>query len=178
MKIKKVLLTSVVLIITFFVIYFYIPKKEISGDFTSNDIRKVKVGMTLEEVQNILGQPFEVTSGIGIHKMTCEKPKKSLKQDLSSNSNIRDIVNEKFSETDFCCEAYKNNLKNKKSSTLVYTKRVSPWMYPMLWVHLDDSFKVSSVYAKEYKGFDDSGIYLLNKKVKSENKDAFEKYFN
>lgn len=178
MRITRIVFTSVLLIITFFVVYFYIPKKEVSGDFTSNDIRKVKVGMTLEEVQNILGQPFEVTSGTAIHKMTCKKPKRTLKQSLSSNSNIRNIVNEKFSETDFCCEAYKNNLENKKSSTLVYTKRISPWMYPMLWVHLDDSFKVSSVYAKEYKGFDDSGIYLLNKKGKSENKDVFEKHFN
>jgi hypothetical protein len=50
----------------------------------------------------------------------------------------------------------------------------------MLWVHLDSAFQVSSVYAKQYIlwGADDSGIYLLDEKGKSENKELFEKNFN
>ena len=37
-------------------------KRELSGDFSSTEIRQIELGMTLEDVQRILGQPFQIES--------------------------------------------------------------------------------------------------------------------
>lgn len=180
MKIKRTIIIAVFLVIGFVSINFSIDKRELSGDFTSTEIRRIKIGMTLEEVQEILGQPFQITSLAGLHELTCRNPNEGLIIDINLNSNIREIVNQYFSETDYCCNGNKDDLANKRV-TLEYTKRIEfSRHYPMLWVHLDKNLRVESVFAKQYDGFlglDDPCIYSLARKNHFEHEELFEKHF-
>ena len=98
----------------------------------------------------------------------------------SEDSDIREIINQKFSETDYCCEGNREDLLNKRV-TLVYTRPIEfSKHYPMLWVHLDSNFTVVNVFAKQYDGFlglEDPCIYSLDQEKKFENKKLFEKNF-
>lgn len=136
--------------------------------------------MNLEEVLNILGRPYKIEALAGLHDFNCTQPNTQLIKDIDEDSDIREIVNEKFSVTDFCCEGNREDLSHKRV-TLEYTKpKDFSRHYPMLWVHLDSNFQVESVYAKQYDGFlglDDPCIYSLNQESVSENQELFEKNF-
>ena len=180
MKLKQTILISLIIGVTILTVNFSTDKRDLSGDFTANEIRNVKLGMTLEEVEEILGRPFQIKALVGLHDLTCKRPKHRLLEDISLNSPIRDIVNQKFSETDYCCVGNKEDLE-KKRVTLVYTHTVEfSKNYPMLWIHLNSSFRVASVFAKQYDGylgFDDPCIYSLNAARDFEDKELFEKNF-
>ena len=144
---------------------FSIDKKDLASDFSSKDIKKIKLGMKLQEVEMILGRPYEINSLAGLHHYTCSKPKHMLSENVSEKTDIIKIVNNKFSETDYCCEGNKDDLEIKRV-TLVYSKRKEfSKSYPMLWVHLDSGFQVESVFAKRYDGLlgmEDPCIYSLD----------------
>ena len=180
MKLKKGILIIVLIGIAYISVNFSLDKSELSGDFSSTEIRQIELGMTLEDVQKILGQPFQITSLAGLHDLSCERSKNRLIEDITPSLDIRQIVNEKFSESDFCCEGNKDDMAEKRV-TLVYTKRIEfSKHYPMLWIHLDNNFKVKNVYAKQYDGYlglDDPCIYSMNIDSEFENKELFEKNF-
>lgn len=181
MKLKRIILILIISIIVFVSINFSLDKRVLSGNFTATEIRQIKMKMTLEEVQEILGQPFQITSLAGLHEWTCTRQKNILISDIFPNSNIREIVNQKFSETDYCCKGNKDDLAIKRV-TLVYTRHVFfSRHHPMLWVHLDSNFQVESVYAKQYDGFflgwDDPCIYSIYPENQYENKALFERNF-
>lgn len=166
--------------IAFISINFSIDKKDLAGNFTSTEIRQIKIGMSLEEVQQKLGKPYKITSLAGLHNLNCKRQKSQLNKDISEDSDIREIVNHKFSETDYCCGGNKEDLLNKQVS-LVYTKPVEfSRHYPMLWIHMDSNFTVTNVFAKQYDGFlglEDPCIYSLEQEKTIENKELFEKNF-
>jgi hypothetical protein len=180
MKLKQIILFSLLVVVAFIMINFSMEKRDLSGDFSATDIRQIEVGMSLEEVQKILGQPYEITSLAGLHELTCTRQKSKLKATINPNSDIRQLVDQKFSEADFCCDGNKEDLANKRV-TLVYTARKEfSKHYPMLWIHLDGNFHVESVYAKQYDGFpgfDDPCIYSLSAENHFEMKDLFEENF-
>ncbi len=101
MKLKNGILIKVLIGIAFISVNFSMDKSELSGDFSSNKIRQIELGMTLEDVQKILGKPFQITSLAGLHEISCERPKNRQIKDITHSSDIRQIVNQKFSETDF-----------------------------------------------------------------------------
>ncbi len=181
MKRRQIILLSVLIVIVLVSVNFCMDKRDLAGEFTTIEIRQVKIGMALEDVQQILGQPYQITSLAGLHEITCKRQKSRLIKDINSNTDIRQLVNQKFSETDFCCEGNKDDLENQRV-TLIYTSpKEFSRHYPMLWVHLDHNFHVASVFAKQYDGylgFDDPCIYSLNVDKCFENKELFEKNFN
>ena len=180
MRIKQIALITIIIGVSFISINLLIDKRELSGNFTSCEIRQIKIGMTLEQVQQTLGQPFQITSLAGLHNSDCTRQKSRLIKDISEDSDIREIINQKFSETDYCCEGNREDLLNKRV-TLVYTRPIEfSKHYPMLWVHLDSNFTVVNVFAKQYDGFlglEDPCIYSLDQEKKFENKKLFEKNF-
>lgn len=180
MKLKKGILIIVLIGIAYISVNLSMDKSELSGDFSSTKIRKIELGMTLEDVQKILGQPFQITSLAGLHEHSCKRQKDRLIKDITHNADIRQIVNQKFSETDFCCEGNKDDMAHKLV-TLVYTKRIKfSKHYPMLWIHLDSNFQVKHVIAKQYDGFlgfEDPCIYYLTANSLSEKTKFFEKNF-
>ena len=116
----------------------------------------------MDRVFNILGQPFSITGLHGIHKIGCANPNPMLDEEINGNMDIKKLVHDFISNQKCCCDGNKEDIEGFDNITLVYTKRGILVSYPMLWVHLDTSFKVNNVYAKEYEGGllgDDPGIY-------------------
>lgn len=179
-KTRTLLAILISTIIIFLIVNLFSFKQDVSRQFSASEIRQIKVGMSLEDVQEILGQPYKIKSLSGIHNFTCKQQKPTLVKEVTDNLDIRQVVNNKFLETDFCCEGNRRDMQNKKL-TLVYTKEKQIAIhYPMLWVHLDDNFKVKQVFAKQYDGllgFDDPCIYSLSTDTLFENKKLFEKNF-
>jgi hypothetical protein len=180
MKLKKSISISVLIVIAIITVNISIVKRDLAGEFSATEIRQIKVGMNLEDVQEILGQPYQITSFSGHHNLTCKGPKSQLTEGINPNSDFRQLVNQTFSKTDFCCEGNKDDLVTK-NVTLVYTKRQEfSRHYPMLWIHLDNHFQVENVVAKQYDGYlglDDCVIYSLAAYSHFENEALFERNF-
>jgi len=141
------------------VINFFNPS--LPAKVTSDNILKVTPGMTLEQVCEILGRPLTVEALNGIHKIGCSKMNPTLDTTINSKTDIRQLVFDFIEKQKYCCEGNKEDVEQFNCITLVYTKSGFLASYPMLWVHLDRSFKVNNIYAKEYGSFlgDDPGIY-------------------
>lgn len=130
-----------------------------------NKIKQVKLGMTLEEVISVLGRPYKVGAPKGIHNVNCKNLMPRSELDVNSSSDIKSIVDKFYNDTNYCCEGNKEDMQ-RKYITLTFTRPVTFCKnYPMLWVHVDNDYKVISVYAKCYDGIlglDDPGIYSLS----------------
>jgi len=146
------------------------------------DIEKVYVGMPLDSVFLVLGWPYEFSSNLGCHDLTCRHPRDVSDIKMTNETNIVHIIDSIYQSTNYCCKA--NNISMNdigKNVTLTYTKRPAFLMsifksYPMLWVHLDSVYRVRSVYAKYYYGADDKCIYSLSPSLSLHEKDSNEEY--
>jgi hypothetical protein len=159
----KILFITVGLILLFVLgINLLGTRANIVDSVTGDKIRLIQPGWALEQVVATLGRPYKIEASQGLHKIGCQNAKPRLDIDINNVTDIRQIVNVFYSDTNFCCEGNKEDLQTK-AVTLTYTRPVRlSKHYPMLWVHLDSSFKVYSVYAKQYDGllgFDDPSIY-------------------
>lgn len=137
-------------------------RSNIAAGVTGDKIKQVKPGMSMEEVVSILGNPYGLESMAGLHTFQCQHPKPSLQIAVTKSLDIRKAVDDFYNDTIYCCPGNRED-KQTKEITLIYTKPVEFSMhYPMLWIHLDSSFRVYGVYAKRYDGFlglDDPCIY-------------------
>ena len=147
----------------------------------------------MKQVFDILGRPFGITGLHGIHKIGCTHPNPILDAEIDGNTDVKNLVHDFITSKQYCCDGNKEDIEGFDHITLVYTKRGFVVSYPMLWVHLDTSFRVSNVYAKVYEcGLfgDDPGIYGCGwamdsmyskldytKTEKLMNKEKFYKYF-
>ncbi len=151
-------------------------KSDISGHFRASDIREVKLGDSLEQVLEILGLPYELRALDGKHMSPCAGQKETVQVSADSLTDIRQIINATFADTNYCCSGNEQDLSYKRS-TLVYTKPVENTLfYPMLWVHLDSNFKVYLVFAKRYDniiGIDETEIYYSADKGTFEHSELF-----
>ena len=138
-------------------------QSNVANGITGTEIKKIKMGMTLEDVISILGKPYEISTLAGLHNWDCKNPKPTLKMDVDENTDIFHIVDSIFNDTDYCCEGNKEDIQRGKRVTLTYTKpvRFSKY-YPMLWIHLDSTYQVWNVFAKRYEFMDDLCIYSLS----------------
>lgn len=137
-------------------------RSDLVSGVTGNKLKATKPGMTLEQVISILGMPYQMEASQGLHLLECKKSRDRLVIDLDNNIDIKATVDNYYSDTNYCCEGNREDMKNKKV-TLTYSRPVKfSKYYPMIWIHLDSNYQVSSVYAKRYDGFlgmDDPGIY-------------------
>jgi hypothetical protein len=138
----------------------------IANEITGDKIKKIEMGMTLEQVISILGKPYEIETLAGLHNFSCKNPKTRLEMNISENTDIIYIVDSIFSDTNFCCDGNEEDIKRGKRVTLIYTKpvRLSKY-YPMLWVQLDSNYRVWGVSAKRYEFMDDVCVYSLSWKT-------------
>ncbi len=165
----KILFSSFGIILLFILtINFLGTRADIVIGVSGSKIKQVKPGLTLEEVISILGRPYKIDAPKGLHDIGCPNPKPLLKMDINNTTDIRQVVDAFYNDTNYCCDGNKEDLKTKEL-TLTYTRPITfSKHYPMLWVHLDSSYKVYSVYAKQYDGLlglDDPGIYGLSWKL-------------
>lgn len=125
----------------------------------SHNILKISLGMPLDKVMLILGRPLEVEALRGIHDIGCKKPNAMFNEKIDENTDIKHSLATFLASIKYCCEVNKEDIQKLDRITLVYTKEGSFASYPMLWVHLDTTYRVNNIYAKKYDFFDDAAIY-------------------
>lgn len=130
------------------------------------DIEQIYIGMPLDSVVQLLGQPYTFSTDLGRHDLTCEHPRAVSDIKMRNETDIIHVIDSIYQDTNYCCETNREMMNKEKNTTLTYTKRPLFLMsilkaYPMLWVHLDRNYRVSSVYAKYYDA-DDKCIYSLS----------------
>ena len=132
-----------------------------------SDIEQIYIGMPLDSVVMLLGQPYTFESDLGCHDLTCKQPRMVSDIKMTKETDIIHVIDSIYQDTNYCCESNRQTMKTiEKNTTLTYTKRPIFLIsilksYPMLWVHLDSAYRVSSVYAKYYNA-DDKCIYSLS----------------
>ena len=142
-------------------------KSNTGSDISGNKIKRIEMGMTLEQVISILGKPFEIDVSGETHSFDCKSPKFYLEMPVNENTDIIYIVDRIYNDTSYCCDAYKEEIQRGKRITLIYSNRPCFIkslfiIYPMLWVHLDCNYCVQSVYVKQYDFPDKIPIYSLS----------------
>ena len=166
-KILGIIIISTVGLILLSIIIVNIlgTRTDIVNGVNSDKIKKVKPGMTLEQVTSILGLPYKIDASQGLHNFDCKKPRHRLSIEINKLTDIKLIVDNFYNDTNYCCEGNKEDMQTK-GVTMTYTRPVSfSKYYPMLWVHIDSNYRVYSIYAKRYEGFlglDDLTIYSLS----------------
>ena len=167
-NILSLILISIIGIILCFVLVINIfgYRSNIANGITGIDIKKITLGMPLEQVISILGYPYEIKSLAGLHNFNCKNPKPKLEMNINENTAITHIIDSIYNDAYYCCTGNEEDILRGKRVTFTYTKSVSfSKYYPMLWVHLDSNYCVNSVYAKRYEWFDDICIYSLSHKL-------------
>lgn len=160
-----------IIVILILISFFNISRtrSRISSNFSKEDLMSIKIGMTIEEVTEILGLPFTVDIISGFtHDLNCKSLNNSaiINSKVTSDTNIKALANKIFSRNEFCCEA---NFEERfhKAITTQYTKPIFfSRYYPELWIHYDTTFRVNSVFSKRYEGNiggDFKVIYSLTK---------------
>lgn len=101
----------------------------------ADEILAVRPGMTMDEVEGILGKPFdkEVRSGYSFY-CRCNPEKICWSPERTSWTYTRKPL----------------------------TRFTPFWSFPMLWIHFNSRGRVNEVYAKRYfaMGMDSEGIYM------------------
>ncbi len=154
-----------VLLITIFIFQSCSKRSDSFERVTGNKLKQIKLGMTIENVISNIGKPIKINASRTLHDGNCKNPRLGLEKKINSTSDIRNIIDSYYKDKKYCCDGNKEDLK-EKVITLQYTKpNYLSKKYPMLWIHLDDNYKVNCVYAKEYSGFldfDGFEIYSLS----------------
>jgi len=156
------------LVLVLFVIGF---KFNIVSNISGDKIKEIEMGMNFEQLISILGKPYEIDVAGATHNINCKNPKFYFEMPVNKNMDIIEIVDGIYTDTSYCCDAYKEDIQKSKGITLAYTKNPSFLIsffssYPILWVNLDRSYHVRGVFAKRYNFPDNvSRIYSLSWKT-------------
>jgi hypothetical protein len=68
---KKVLVLGITTLIILVIIGVFNTKSNISG----SKIKEIKLGMSVEQVESILGKPYEIKESPGLHVNGCKNPR-------------------------------------------------------------------------------------------------------
>lgn len=182
---KKGLITKIfIALIAFSLCLMFYDLSQVHSDIvkgvTTEKIKRIKPGMALEEVLIVLGKPYDMDILRSTHNISCNSPKTFLQIPVSGSVEVIKMITDIFSDTNYCCDGYRDDLlMPNRTFTLIYTRPVKLFSYPMLWVHFDGDYKVTSVYAKEYMMLDDACIYSIdeNDGAYLSNDEVLNKYF-
>lgn len=146
-----------------------------------SDIEKIHIGMPLDSVVLVLGQPYAFSADLGCHDLTCKNPRVVSDIEMTKGTDIVHCIDSIYQDTNYCCEANRENMMNiKKHTTLSFTKPMNSLnSYPMLWVHLDGDYRVREVYAKYYGlGLDEKCIYSLSPSFSFSDRDSIDNHID
>lgn len=147
-----------------------------------SDIEKIHIGMPLDSVVLVLGQPYAFSADLGCHDLTCKNPRVVSDIKMTKGTDIVKCIDSIYQDTNYCCEANRENMMNiRKHPTLAFTEKsinvLKP--YPMLWVHLDGDYRVREVYAKYYGlGLDEKNIYSLSSSNSFSDSDSIDNHID
>ncbi|PJJ48063.1 hypothetical protein [Hymenobacter chitinivorans] len=145
-------------------------RRDVAGKVTAARIRRVRPGMSVAQVVQILGRPYTMLSvkGSGTHTLNvrCNDQEGSYAAAVTDTLDIAAWMRRATADSVVHICDVGDARAHDRNSTLTYTRPVA-WAgrYPMLWVHFDSSAHVSAVYAKVYKPYsllDDDVIYSLS----------------
>ena len=147
-----------------------------------SDIEKIHIGMPLDSVFLVLGQPYAFSTDLGCHDLTCKNSRIVSDIKMTKGTDIVRCIDSIYQDTNYCCEANRENMMNiKKHTTLTFTETPMNTLksYPMLWVHLDGNYLVREVYAKYYGlGLDEKCIYSLSPSTSFPDSDSIDNHIN
>ena len=143
---------------------FLFYQGDVAPGIRMSNILRVRLGMTHGEVENLLGNPYDVVSYKGslTHKLNCDNYSETI-QTLSviSNKNIDKFFQHINIDTIVHSCDLNDARKHDRKTTFTYTYPGGLLSnYPMLWIHFDRTGKVNNIYSKEY-AVNDSCIYSL-----------------
>lgn len=167
---KAVLLLCAALIILPFLLFginrLIGTRADVANRSSGKKIRQVQPGMSLEQVTALLGKPYEVRASQGLHDITCKDVLPVLRVSAFPQKDIRRFFDSIANDAHYCCRSNKED-KHRKELTLAYTRHLFfADQYPMLWVHLDSNYEVSSVFARTYNGLlgkNEGSFYSLSR---------------
>lgn len=163
---SKIVIAAAALALGFFpllagIAYLAGTRADVAHQPSGAQIRQIEPGMSLEQVISILGRPYEIAALNGLHNSNCTAPSPRWELTPDHINNIRSFFDSAFADPHACCSGNRED-KRHKGLTLVYTRPVFAWRYPMLWVHLDSNYLVESIYARAYNsllGKDETSFY-------------------
>ena len=133
--------------------FFEIHTLNLSSKATGENIKAVKVGMTLDQVIAILGRPYSINTNCGrMHNISCKNPKGFLDNDITDKDDLNLIVANYFKDTAYCCDGYK---EDTKGFDLRFSKIVPIATCTTVWVGFDSTLKVDLVHVSRKYGFFD-----------------------
>jgi hypothetical protein len=152
---KKALIIGIIALIISTTIGLYNTKSNISG----SKIKDIKLGMSIDQVEAILGRPYEIKEAPGLH-IGCQNPRTNSVK-IDNQKKLRSTLDSFYGDTNYCCRGNKEDLQDKHI-TLTYTRH-NVFSHPMLWVHLDSAYAVNNVYVKSYSFLEiDEPIVIYN----------------
>ena len=147
---KLVLLGSTIVLFIFYIMY---NDSNLTSGVSEDRIKQIRVGMTIEQLISVLGKPYYIDICVPIHRTKeCDNSRNLYKIEISETTEIRQLVENEISDTNYCCSSNREQML-KGGVTFTYSKHLILPYYQMLWIHLDDSLEVESVYRKYYKNF-------------------------
>lgn len=177
------LVTLCVVILAGFFVVYGMPGGELAPGITARGITLVKLGMTYEQVEAILGRPYEIVSqkGSWAHKLGCQQSSETVQAlEVTATTDIQAFFRRIATDTTVHACDQDSEHKRNRQTTFHYTRRGGfARSYPMLWVHFDSTARVENVYAKEYDA-DDYCIYSLGEDTSQniQNKEALRRLFS
>jgi hypothetical protein len=133
-----------IILFLYFSPYILNSRSNIKGE----NIKKIGYGMSLDDLELLIGKPIEIIEVPGLHDIGCKNPKE-LKIDANKKMSL--TIEEFYKDTNYCCEGNREDLQDKNVS-LTYTERKTLG-HAMLWVDLDSTLRVNGVYVKRYEFF-------------------------
>jgi hypothetical protein len=136
---------------------------------TVNRIKAIKLDMSIDQVIDLIGLPYEIKAKWYTHEIFRDPASKNNHFDvpikeINKKEDITTQINIWRQDTTYCCQAYKND-QSTRGYTFAYSNHnVSFQDYPMVWIHFDTEIKVDQVYVKRYEGigWDSFEVYSLS----------------
>ena len=134
--------------------FFEIHTLNLTSKATGENIKAIKVGMSIDQVIAILGRPYHINTDCGRgHNISCKNPKDYLDDDIIDKDDLNLIVANYFKDTTYCCDVYKNDTKG---FDLRFSKIVPIATCTTVYVGFDSTFKVDLVHVSRKYGFFDN----------------------
>ena len=151
------IVVPLLILLSIYVLYQQKQKSFKSAPFNSKNVESITHGMNLGEVIEELGTPFSVKINDGnAHTASCfGYPNSTPIVTFSDIEDIKMKVRKHLNRNEFCCEINAQDTSPERI-TLIYSKPTLTYLTaPRLWVHLNNHFETTSVYAKK----NDRSIY-------------------
>lgn len=148
----------------------FVVGRDVAAGVTTERVEQVRRGMSVPQLLAVLGRPYHVSSykGSGTHRIdNCHGAEASegvVSAEVSDTLHVEALLWRAAADSTVHKCDIGDFRAHDRNTTLTYSRPVAGvGSYPMLWVHLDSTAHVSSVFVKEYTPYffleDDFAFY-------------------